>query len=398
MTLKFSRINNGTEWLLFILSPLLAFPYLVAGVFKGRSGNLLLISLVMAFVGFLFPPFADLYRHTQQYLGFVEHNHDALYFVGMQRDFIMYTMSNLFARWGVPFEYVRFIFVLVSYQVSFFLYRRLLDLKGYADDSTESKWLFWIFFLSVPFIWIVNGLRMATACYVAVLGWYHFYYRRYVLGVFLYLVALALHFGAMMFVPLFLAVFLPAIPFSRQSIIIASAVILALGGILLKMLPPGLIEDMNMEKTVNYYMVNSQKNFTDTLSVNGFIAQWLERAMLVYIYLRLVLDRNGMDTKDMTIVTLCFFAWILTYPFMILHQKLSLFIIPLILFLYLKNTCELRLVKHVALCCLISFLAYAYGYRGPLLHTPLYKLLISPAYVMATADTRATFKDSKVSY
>lgn len=398
MTFKFSRINNGTEWLLFILSPLLAFPYLVAGVFKGRNGNLLLLSLVMAFVGFIFPPFADLYRHTQQYLRFAVHNPDALFLMGGHMDFIMYTMSSLFAKWGVPFEYVRFVFVLVSYQVSFFLYRRLLDLKGYADDSTESKWLFWVFFLSVPFIWIVNGLRMATACYVAALGWYHFYCRRHALGIFLYMVALGLHFGAMMFAPLFLTVFLPPLSFSRRNILIASVAILALGGILLRMLPPGLIEDLNMEKSVSYYMVNSQKNFTDTQSFNGFVAQWLERAMLVYIYLRLVLDRNGMDGKDMTIVTICFFAWLLTYPFMILHQKLSLFIIPLILFLYLKNTDELRLMKHVAVCCLVSFLAYAYGYRAPLSHMPLYKLLISPAYVMATADTKATFKDSKVSY
>ena len=394
MRIRFYKNDQAFELVFFMLSPLLALPVMINGVMKGKFNNLVLISLTMALMGFIFSPFADLYRHTQQYLHFIDHGNDGLFFPKGQLDFIMYSMSNIFAKHNIPFEYVRFIFVFISYQISFFLFKRLVALKGYAVDGIESRLLFWIFFLSVPFIWIVNGLRMATACYIAALGWYYFYNRRFILGIVLYLISLCLHFGVLMFIPLYLTEFLPNVKVSRKTIGLISIIILSLGGILLQVLPASFIDKLNMEKAVDYYMTNSQKNFTDTQSVNGFIAQWLERLMLVYIYLRILFAKPLSNNKDVIIVAVCFFAWLITYPFMILYQKLSLFIIPVILFLYLKNMNDIRVIKHIAFCCLISFLAYIYGYRRPLLETQFYKLMVSPIYVLANADTRASLERS----
>ena len=55
-------------------------------------------------------------------------------------------------------------------------------------------------------------------------------------------------------------------------------------------------------------------------------------------------------------------------------------------------------MKKIKLCCIISFCAYVYGYRAPLMHTPIYKLLVSPAYVMMNVNTKTTFENSKANY
>lgn len=398
MNIRLSKIDNGIDWLFFLLSPLVSIPILIWGVLKGKKNNLVLISLAMALIGFVFPPFADLYRHTKDYLYWVDHGKDGFLLMKGQIDFLFYSMSNIFAKNHIPFEYIRSVFVFICYQISFFLYRKSVEIKNVDWDSQEAQCLFWIFFLSVPFIWIVNGLRMATACYIAILGWYYYYNRNLAFGLLFYILSLTLHFGALMFFPLFLCINIPALKFSRIQVVMLSVLILGLGGILLKLLPASLIEQLNMEKNVDLYMNRSQKEFGDTMSFNGFIAMWLERIMIVYVFYYLIREWKMINFKDSFLIVVCFFAWFMVLPFTILFQKLSLFIIPIILYLIIKNSSDIFFLKKIKLCCIISFCAYVYGYRAPLMHTPIYKLLVSPAYVMMNVNTKTTFENSKANY
>lgn len=393
MKIRFFENNNSVEWFLFFLSPLVSLPFLIWGVMKGKHSNLVIISLVMAMIGFIFPAFADSYKHTQQYLIWVDHGKDGILINKGQIDFVFYSLSNIFAKNHIAFEYIKAMFVFIAYQASFFLYKKIIFMKGLEWDSYDSMLLFWIFFLSVPFIWVVTGLRMATACYIAMVGWFYFYYRSYGLGTIFYIVALSVHFGSLMFIPIFLAQFLPNIKMSSKSFTIISLAILCAGGVLLSILPSSLVASVNMEKNVDVYMSQSQKLFGDSQSINGLIAEWLERIMLVYVFCRIAFAKMIIDSKDMLVIAVCFFSWFITHPFIILFQKISLFIIPIILFLYIKNVGDVRILKHIALCCLVSFFAYSYGYRRPISTIPFYKLMVSPLYVFWNVDTKTALRE-----
>lgn len=396
MKIAFFKNNNAIELVLLLLCPLLAVPFIISGIAKGKQNNLVLLSFVMAILAFIFPPFADLYRHTQQYLHFQIYGNSGLVFYGSNFDFIFYTLSNFFAKNNIPFEYIRSIFVFISYQISFYLYKRCLKEKGVESNTKESFLLFWVFFLSVPFIWIVNGLRMATACYIAVFGWVLVYNKRYI-GLLAYIFALCLHFGSLLFAPIFIFLFLPKYSISKKAFLIITLLLFVTGGTLLSILPHSLITKLNMQSNVDYYMKNSSKTFDSVMSVNGLIAMYLERIMLVYIYMKALFGISALyNKKDDFIVKNCLILWLAFLPFTILFQKISLFIIPIVLFLVLKSLDDYKMLKNIVLCCIISFVSYLYGYRKPFLNTPIYEMFTTPAYIFMNADTKNTFEQRAI--
>lgn len=390
MKITYLKNNNAIELVLLLLCPLLALPVIIFGISKGKLNNLVLLSAIMALFAFIFPPFADLYRHTQQYLHFQTYGNTGVVFYGGNFDFIFYSLSNYLAKNNIPFEYIRALFVFISYQISFFLYKKCLIVQSIDPNSKESFYLFWVFFLSVPFIWIVNGLRMATACYLAVYGWILTYNNK-IIGYFIFVLSLFLHFGALLFAPIFMLKLFPTINLSNRMFFITSIFILIAGSFLLFLLPQSLVQKMNMDGNVEYYMKNSKKAFDSVMSVNGLIAMYLERAMIIYIYMRTLLVKSiSGNNRDDFIIKICLLFWLIFHPFTILFQKFSLFIIPIILYLVLKRSTDIRTLKNILICCLISFGAYFYGYRKPILKMPITEMLTTPVYVLMNADTKSS--------
>ena len=91
-----------------------------------------------------------------------------------------------------------------------------------------------------------------------------------------------------------------------------------------------------------------------------------------------------------------FIFMFLLLPFTILYQKFSLFIIPVILYMFFRNIQEERVYKWFAILGIITTFSYMYGYRKPLLATPYYKLLTTPMYMFINANTKETLNEASV--
>lgn len=382
-----------------MICPVFSFVYILHNAYKGRYDGLIWLSLFMSIIAISTPAFADLYRHTLRYFSYV-HCMNSGFIQSNELDFIFYTLTNLFAQNGIPFEFVSAIFVFVCYQIAFFLFHRTIESDyGQCWSNKVKFYVFLIFFLMVPFIAIMNGLRMATASYIAALGWYHFYQKNNVKGTLLYLTACGMHFGSLLFLPLFIYMLLPLKRISYSIFLWGIVFLLISGNILLILLPSSFIASLNMEKQVNGYMVNSVERFDDTMSFNGLIAMYLERLPLLFVLLLTATRKINLKDKENSILYFIFFLMFLYHPFTVLFQRYAFFATPIAIFIAFKaiNLSKfkpIKIVRYLFIICCIYTLSYMYGYRATLQSTKFYNLLLPPAYTVLKTDTTENFKDA----
>lgn len=388
---------------LFMFCPIFSFVYILHNAYKGRYNGLIWLSLSMSIIAISTPAFADLYRHTLRYFSYA-HYMNSGFIQNNELDFIFYTLTNLFAQNGIPFEFVSAIFVFVCYQIAFYLFHRTIESDyGQCWSNKVKFYVFLIFFLMVPFIAIMNGLRMATASYIAALGWYHFYQKNNVKGILLYLTACGLHFGSLLFLPLVIYMLLPQKKkgISYSMFIFGIIILFVSGNILLRILPSSFIAALNMEKQVVGYMENSVERFDDRMSFNGLIAMYLERLPLLFILLLVAVNKIKMKDRDISILYFIFFLMFLYHPFTVLFQRYAFFATPIAIFLTFKaiNISKFKPIKIVRylffVCCIYTF-SYMYGYRLTLQSTKFHNLLLPPVYTALKTDTAENFKDALV--
>lgn len=399
MNSKYQSFQYSKDsWLgiiLFFLCPMASIPFLIYGVYRNQYKNLVWISLILALIALITPLFADSYSHGLQYMEYSKTAPAEQFIYSNGVDFIFYTLSHFFAVNGIPFEFVKGIFTFICYQVSFFLFKKVLERNQYIYSSTVLKFnVFLIFLLSVPFIWIVNGIRMATAGYILALGWYYFYDKKIWLGVLCYIVAQSIHFSSMLFLPMMLYTIFRPFKISKKIFIACFVMFLFAGNNIQTMLPKELIYALNMESTVDIYINRSKENFTDTMSINGFIAMILERTPLILLLFYLLANKMFFSSIDKSIMYLGYLFIVLFFPFAILFQKYCLMFIPIALFLYLINEKgEKKCLKWLTVSCFVVSLAYLYGYREILLETPFYTLLLNPFIAIFSVDTIESMKN-----
>ncbi len=387
--------------ILFFISPLLALPVLIAGVYKGGYRSMFWISCVMALCAFITPPFADLYRHTLMYFQYTTYG-AAPFLQSNGHDFALYTLSHFFAQNDIPFEYVRAIFVFITYEIAFFLFRSIVDECQISSQQRRERFLlFLLFFLSVPFIWVVNGLRMATACYIAVLAWYWIYKKNYLLGIATYGLSLCFHFGALMFAPVLLFTLLPVLRIPRWGFLIMLILLFGAGKILLQMIPSSVISMLDMEAQVSGYMEASEDRFDSVMSLNGWIAMYLERTPLWLILYWMIRGHLPLNGKNRTMLYMIYFVGFLVMPFTVLFQKYTLFVLPIALWLVvhqqkLESSVTRYHLRMLTGACILMTFAYMYGHREVLSATPFADLLSSPILLLANADTIEQFRHALV--
>lgn len=385
--------------LLFLLCPALAIIAIVAQAYAGKYRSFTVLSLSIAMVALFTPAFADIYRHTLLYFD-LENFSDALIQTN-GNDFIFYTLTNFCARCHLPFEYVSFLFVFVCYQISFFLFRQILKATPITKENRKKMFcVFLSFVLMVQFIAIINGLRMATAAYLALLAWYFFYKRTYLKGVFFYALAVCTHFGALLFFPIMIFTIFPIFRINKTVFLVISLGLMAMGGILLNFVPLSVIEALDLQDQVIGYMVKSDEKFGDVMSSNGKIAMFLERIPYIVVTFLIIFNKIRLSDKDMSI--LCFAVWLslLYYPFTVLFQRYGFFVVPLLVFIsfqHQQNRARSGLpLMAILSSCVIMTMSYMYGYRVAFTHTKYYKMLYPSIITVPMTNTHENFKDAIV--
>ena len=321
---------------LFLICPALAIVYIITQAYNGKYNNLTVLALSFALVALFTPPFADIYRHTLLY--FTYENISNSIFQSNDKDFIFYTLTNICARNNIPFEYVSFLFVFICYQISFFLFKKTYNAVKGKLSSREIFYIFLTFLLMVPYIAILNGLRMPLASYLALLSWYFVYMKQYLKGGIIFIVALSTHFGSWLFLPLIIFTpFSNIIRISRSSFFIISIVLLAVGSVLLHLIPQSFLTATDLEGQVNGYMLNNDERFDSTMSLNGRIAMYLERLPLIAVILLIIRKSLSINNQDKSIVYFTIWTALLYHPFIVLFQRYCFLVVPLLVFITIKG-------------------------------------------------------------
>lgn len=385
--------------LLFLICPALAIVYIVMQAYAGKYNNLTALSLSIAIVALFTPPFADIYRHTLLYFEFENYSDSIIQSNG--NDFIFYTLTNICARNGIPFEYVSFLFVFTCYQISFYLFKEILK-NDMATHWSRRKifYVFLCFLFMVPFIAIINGLRMAMAAYVALLAWYFAYNRTYIKCLLTFVVALSTHFGTWLFLPLILFTLCPKIRINKSTFVIVSVCLFVVGGILLRLLPSSFIEMLQLEDKVTGYMVNNEERFDNAMSTNGRIAMYLERLPLIATIFMVLVGKLRLQDRESAIMYMAIWLSLLYHPFIVLFQRYGFFVVPLLVFLCIQGVSYKpkidRTIKVLVASCMLMTIAYIYGYRTTFLNTNYHRMLYPSIITIPTTDTHELFKDALI--
>lgn len=370
--------------ILFLLSPLLALPFIFNEIYKQRLHALTLLSGIMSLCAILSPPFADLYRHGLEYASY-QVSADIPYIQSNGKDFVLYTMLCFFAKNGIPFEWIRAIYIFVCYQISFALFRTLLKENVTIRNNRKLSFLvFLCFFFSVPFIWIVNGLRSATSCYLMVYAWLQLYRGRTLLSIPFALLSAWTHFFGWAFIPILCLYKVTKIKITHRRFLILAIIMAALGATFLSFILENpllaLQEDIGItESSKSLYMEDLDYS---TMSTNGFIALFLERMpILTFIAYAIFQRRKWSNPHEQTFFYLLILILAAVVTFFIPTQRISWFVCPILLFLFLKNIHRHFMFKAKLLVFMtfISELAHIYGYRDTLFATP-FEYLAIPAW------------------
>lgn len=369
--------------LLMLLCPFFSFCVALRDLYHSRKRMLIWVSIFMSLCAILSPPFADLAVHARDYADFKNFpSVDLIQTNG--KDFILYTISNLFSRLGINFDLIRGLFVFICYQVSFSLFSNLLRARPQLKNSKKHFFcVFLCFFLSVPFIWIVNGLRSATADYLMIYAWFWSTQKDIKKTILFAFLGVGTHFFSWIFVPFLILPFLN-IKISRGTYCILFFISLFFGykflsGILGS--ESSNIQDITgtSEDVSNYYL--NEFNYS-TLSVNGVIALVLERSPILLLVLYSLFLKNKWESNDKTFFYACILLVNLCITYFIPLQRISWLVAPIMIYLYLRNN-NINYFFYLLLGSLfLSQLAYVYGYREVLLATPFYYLIFPAPMVL----------------
>ena len=377
--------------LIFVISPILSLGVNIYNIRKGNYSYLWIISLIMSFIALFTPLFEDSYRHALYYL---EYKKDTGYLrmYSMQGlDLVLSTLSYNFSKLNIPFEYIRALFTFICYQISFTLLRATVK-----DKYTRLKNfnLFLIYFLSVPFLWIVNGMRMATAAYVVVLAWLYLYkYNKKLVSTVLCIISLLIHFASVLYILLLLAYSINKRINIRYVLIAVVAMYLIFNtNILISLLSSAGLQILS--NVINLYVLNSADTFSANMSQNGLIAMIVERIPIIVSFIYIIKYRNKISTRyyNFTLASICLF--ISTIPFVIIFQRLAYFITPTCLYIILNEADKTSVRKILLISVIISQLSYIYGYRELFLDTPFIYIMISPLIYCFNLNTIENIKQA----
>ena len=156
---------NGIIAALFMfLSPLLALPYILTGVYQRRKSAFLLFSLFWGFLAWLQVPLMDLYRHNISFFAY-ENLTLAQVLNGQEADFVIPILKWLLVNNGLPFQILRLFEAATSVYLMSVIFNYMIRHSPRYYTKGEIFKRFWIMILFMEFIQMVSGVRYGFALF-----------------------------------------------------------------------------------------------------------------------------------------------------------------------------------------------------------------------------------------
>lgn len=184
--------------MLFIICPALSFPVILYYGVCRKYWAYTMLAVFMGLCAMLWPPTGDLYRHTMDYFAFRELGvREFSYYMevrGESRfDFLLPLLSFLFAKAGISFEFVRFLFIFIAYTLTFRVFEDCI--RKNPGIGKMGSTVFFIFFCSTQFFTIVMGLRFSFAVILLAYGAWQYLEERKLVGLLYIALSCMVHFS-----------------------------------------------------------------------------------------------------------------------------------------------------------------------------------------------------------
>lgn len=358
---------------IFVICPILSFPLLLYYASLRRRWAYTLLAIFMGLCAMLWPPTGDLYRHNMMYFDFAGMDMSQfLDFLKIRFDFLLYTISFSFAKFGIPFEFIRFFFIFITYKLTFRVY------EDYACQSAESdntkKIAFYVFFFSVLFFTTVQGLRFGFATSLLAFGGYQYLARNRRVGLLYVFASCVTHFSV---IPVALMLFIVklGLKISKIWIVILSVICLlcfnaTVFQLIIDLLPLNASAHAVLSAYVTGYWGGE---FLEDHSLKFQISKYLGHIMmypLLYLTFKNTSRQPFSQFGKILIVFVCAcFAISDT-----LYFRIAILFIPVGLYLLFCEKCSRHSILLLLICSFISFTSQIYSFRRELALSREYKL------------------------
>lgn len=157
------RLYTVTVATLFLLSPLLALPYILLGIYRQERSAYFFFALFLGFLAWLQVPLSDLFRHSLNIYHYLDKPFSYAYVNKQSADYFIPIVNWILVNGNIPYQYLR----LFSVTESFFL---LTVIFNYMIETSEREYTygevfmrFCIMYLFFEFIMTTSGVRYGFA-------------------------------------------------------------------------------------------------------------------------------------------------------------------------------------------------------------------------------------------
>lgn len=374
---------------IFFICPLLSFPFIIYSVFKRYFIACNFLAVFMGICSILWPPTADLYRHNMLYFEFQQMNVNQFFdYIETTPDFLYYLLSYFLSKVNANFEVVRFFFVFIAYKMVFRIYFDCMSRN--QNICKYHKTFFLVFYLSVSFFTITQGLRYGMAMSFFAYGAY--FYLSYGKMKWLIFVVLAclIHFSMFpVLAILLLARYGINITAMRILVIIVISVIFlretALAS-LIDLLPTDNLLKVRIGHYVEGYWSG---DFLDEFSIENKISRFLEHcAMYPLLLTSFWLDDNKYNQFVKLLIVVICICYLISFT---MFFRISLLFVSVAMYAFTiefrQNKWNMIVLKILFFSCLLSFFSQMYKYRREMTISREYLLALPiPASLINTFD------------
>lgn len=288
--------NNNTSYngviaaLIMIISPLLALPYILVGIYYRKKSSFFFFSIFLGLLAWLQLPLADLFRHTMSFDAYAGVSFQTMLSAQTDPDFIIPILNWILVTNNIPYQYLRLFELTESFFLLTIVFNYMIDNSPVRYSRKEIFTRFIILFLFFEFIQTVSGVRYGFALYQYIFALHLFINKRSYLwaALFAYL-SMKIHNSFTFIIPVSLLLYEVCIS-KKVSVIVFVIFLFLVGPIIAKF---SYLWDSRAEWYFNGG--NSVASFDGT-TLNGFILFLLPRIFLspfAYLLLKYYQPKSG---------------------------------------------------------------------------------------------------------
>ena len=363
----------------FIISPLLALPIVLRGIYRRKEGSFFFLALLFGLFAFLTAPCGDLARHTRDYF-ILENMSWQTFFFYLKRDFIVQILSFLFGKMGIHYDYLRLFLTIIESLLltKIFNYQINHSPRVYTDKEVWIRFL--ILFFTFDFFTTVLGVRFGFSLVLLVYS-IHLWLNcnKAVWAVAFLLFAGFTHFS--MFYFMTFVILISCLKLSRKTVLILIPVLLVASQFL-----TGVLAEY-LEETDSYgsgYLSDGVWGTGAVYSFNGLIFRYIiEIVCLPLVFLVLKYFKECSKWSRFLSSFILLYAIVSSFATVSGRVIWIFFTMTAYFLIYIESrgvVLSKKAVNIVFYFCLLFFLSNLYGKRGVIEVSRYYKIVFSTPF------------------